>query len=78
MTDPNQLDDLVRQVKERHRAAGVIPVPRTDWAVKDLVYWPEDGLEGQIQRLDGDRALVWWEDDDLSWIDTAELRKEQP
>jgi len=75
MDDPSQHDELVRQVKERYRAAGITPALRTDWAEEDLVYWLEDGIEGQIQRLDGDRALVWWEDDDLSWIDTAELQK---
>jgi len=35
--------------------------------VKDLVWCPAIGLEGEIQRIEGNQAQVWWADDDVSW-----------
>lgn len=45
------------------------------WNEKDLVWCPSVGLDGQILRIDGDRAQIWWADDIVSWEPLDVLEK---
>lgn len=45
----------------------------TDWNEKDLAWCPDLSLEGQILRIEDDRALIWWEDDEIAWAAPARL-----
>lgn len=37
------------------------------FSVDDCVWCPAVGLDGQILEIKGDRAQVWWSDDEVSW-----------
>ena len=45
-----------------------------NFSVNDHVWCPAVGLDGQILDIKGDRAQVWWSDDQASWEPIEVLR----
>ncbi len=48
--------------------------PAVNFSVNDHVWCPAVGLDGQILDIKGDRAQVWWPDDQASWEPIEVLR----